>query len=166
MELGEEGLSESKLCVSVDKEKLDVTYRVSNKGIVCYEGEKNAFNRDGIDILAATPDKIRHKLFTIAKEGDEYYLVESSQDYVCENIKRISENFYKAKLEVSDKGCFIGLSVPWKELGVDTEEQKTVSFNVAGLMTDPNTKEYTGNYQLFDNQNDMFDFRYMPVLHF
>lgn len=60
----------------------------------------------------------------------------------------------------------MNMRISWDEMGIDPLKDKVVPFNVAGLMTSPKTMENTGNYQLFDNKNDLFDFRYIPVLHF
>lgn len=162
----ESGISKSILKVCVDRKSVDITYSIKNKKLICYTREKKAYHSDGIDILVVTPRKIIHKLFSVAREADEYYLVESSQDYFCENVERIIENAYKAKLKVAEESCYISVNIPWEVFGVNPLLDKAVPFNVAGLMTSPITLEYTGNYQLYDNMNDLFDFRFIPVLLF
>ena len=143
-----------------------MSYEIKNKKIVGYTGEKKAYHCDGVDILVVTSKKIMHKLFILGNEQNGYYLAESSQDDFFETVNRVSNNKYEEKISVMEDSCFMNMRISWDEMGIDPLKDKVVPFNVAGLMTSPKTMENTGNYQLFDNKNDLFDFRYIPVLHF
>lgn len=160
------GISRSFLKVTVNKEGINVSYEIKNKKIVGYTGEKKAYHCDGVDILVVTSKKIMHKLFILGNEQNGYYLAESSQDDFFETVNRVSNNKYEEKISVMEDSCFMNMRISWDEMGIDPLKDKVVPFNVAGLMTSPKTMENTGNYQLFDNKNDLFDFRYIPVLHF
>ena len=69
-------------------------------------------------------------------------------------------------LGINEKSCVIKISYPWDLFGVNLAESTIIPFNVAGLITNPQTFAMTGNHQLFANENDLFDFRYIPVLQF
>lgn len=116
---------------------------------------KKAYHCDGVDILVVTSKKIMHKLFILGNEQNGYYLAESSQDDFFETVNRVSNNKYEEKISVMEDSCFMNMRISWDEMGIDPLKDKVVPFNVAGLMTSPKTMENTGNYQLFDNKNDL-----------
>lgn len=152
------------LRVVVDKKNIDVTYTINKKNVVPYNEKDQVFYCDGIDILVVTSEKIVHRLISVAKDENGYFLVKSSQANFCEIVERLTEMEYE--LVINDQSCVIQISIPWEIFGVDPSENKIIPFNAAGLITDPKTSAWTGNYQLFDNKNDLFDFRFIPVLQF
>ena len=154
----------AKLSVEVDRSNINISYSIDNKDVVPYEGKGKIFNCDGIDILVVNSDKIVHRLISIAKDEEGYYLVKSTQANFCGDIERLTEIDYV--LGINEKSCAIKISYPWDLFGVNLAESTIIPFNVAGLITNPQTFAMTGNHQLFANENDLFDFRYIPVLQF
>lgn len=157
----EEGAA-AHLVAKIHDKGMDVCLKVDHKRCCVYTGEGNLFDKDGIEILVVKKCCIIHKMYTISGEEEKYGLIVTSQNDEQETKRNADNEFVKYEISDHLDGFTFRLWISFQALSILPQEEDEFIFNVGGLISNPFTEKFTGNYKLFDNQGDFFHFRNLP----
>lgn len=147
------------LTAKVYDKGMDVFLKVDHKRCCVYSGEGDLFEKDGIEILVVKKCCIIHKMYTISKGKEKYDLIETSQNDEQETKRNVNHESVKYEINDHTDGFTLRLRISFQALSILPQEEDEFIFNVGGLISNPTTEKFTGNYKLFDNQGDFFHFR-------
>lgn len=149
---------EAYLIAEVTRKGINVYFRVDHKQCCSYAGVGELFDKDGFEILVVKKTYILHKMYTIYENGEEYGLIETSQNDNFGRKKQAIDTEIKYNILSSDDGFICDVEIPFSVLRIYLEEDDEFVFNIGGLISNPATGRFTDNYKLFNNQGDFFQF--------
>ena len=141
---------------------LKVICRAGHKTCICFEGEHNDprkryRKKDGIQVLAVKKDYIVHRLFTVAKDDNGYYVICSSSNW--SDVIRVEETDVISSFALTGNGFVLELVIPWAFLDIDVRKERVVPFNVCAVAADPVVNATAKTCNLFKGEGDFWDFR-------
>lgn len=159
--LSHDNRADLKLNVKLLEDRILISYEVFGKDCCKAICGDEYFKKDGVEFLAVNSDCLIHYMFTI---GEENELIISSQ-----NHEFGSQMIHLEGLEYSivdeDKHFSITLFLPYYVIN-NSSETNEIIINVGGLVSDPITQSFTGNYLLFETPGDFFNYSELPMLKF
>lgn len=118
--------------------EIALKYNVTNKKCCCYKNEKDVcYTRDGIEIIVIKDHCVIHRMFTVSNIQKQFSMVIYSNN--TEEIIDIGRTEVKYFLDIQENGFSISLVIPWSFLDINTDVDRIVPFNVAGLVSNPET---------------------------
>lgn len=141
---------------------LKIICRVENKNCICFEGEHNDprkryRKKDGVQVMAVKKDYIVHRLFTMAKDENGYYVICSSNNW--SEVIRVEETDVISSFALTENGFVLELVIPWAFLDIDVRKERVVPFNVCAVAADPVVNATARTCNLFKGEGDFWDFR-------
>lgn len=137
---------------------LVIQYHVNNKiccPIVNYKEE--CYKKDGIEIIVIKDNYIVHRMFTIKKNNTMYSMVVYSNN--TESIMKLDDTEVVYYLDVQQNNFNISLRIPWSYLDINCERDKHFLFNIAGLISNPETCTQERACNIFNPDKFIWDFR-------
>lgn len=150
--------------VAVHKNSFNINYIITNKKCCPYDGKRKPYHYDGIEVLIVKEKYLVHKMFTIVQDANKYKLIQTSHNN--DNDEKICPVNLDYRVHVDKTKIQLELSFPWTYVDINPLIDNTVYFNVGGLVSNPFTRQFTDNYQLFDSEKDFFDFRNVKCIRF
>ena len=146
--------------LSLSTEKIYISYSVFDKDCCRVQSTDDFFfEKDGVELLLVLPNSVIHYMFSMASDVD---LIISSQN-VGEGRKSVWIDGIDYDTFEKDNCFGINLCIPFHSI-CEYEKMDEVVINIGGLVSNPSTQSFTGNYMLFDSPGDFYNFSKLPVI--
>lgn len=148
----------TRLHISVNSDFLEIQYDVANKICCCYESETDeCYKKDSIEIIVIKNNYVVHRMLTVSMKQNEYSMVLYSDN--TGSVIDLALTEVKYNLNIYDNGFQIQLKVPWSFMDINPDIDRIVPFNVAGLVSDPDTSTQHKACNLFNKDELIWNFR-------
>ena len=134
---------------SIRKDMLSLVLQVQNKACCYYEKDGYTYHKDGIEVILIRPSGILHRMFTLAKKGEEVLLLTSSHNMDQTALWEEGSGLYR--LTADDNGFLLELTIPWTYFGMDSIENNFIPLEIAALISNPVTHLHYKACNLFHN---------------
>ncbi len=148
------------LTLRLSKENISISYCVLSKNCCrVLSTDEDFFEKDGVELLLVLPDSVIHYMFSMASNAD---LIVSSQN-VGEGKKRLWIDGMNYETFENDNCFGINLCIPLNSI-CHFEKMNEMIINIGGLVSNPSTQSFTGNYLLFDSPGDFYNYSKLPII--
>ena len=112
---------------------------------------------DSMEIIVIKDHCVIHRMFTISNIQDRLSLVVYSNN--TEEITDIDRTEVKYFLDIRENGFALDLTVPWSFLDINPAEDRIVPFNVAALVSNPETRMQDRACAIFKKEEFIWNFQ-------
>ncbi len=146
------------LKVTLNSRDMALQYAVDHKECCFYKNRGEAcYAMDSMEIIVIKDHCVIHRMFTISNIQDRLSLVVYSNN--TEEITDIDRTEVKYFLDIRENGFALDLTVPWSFLDINPAEDRIVPFNVAALVSNPETRMQDRACAIFKKEEFIWNFQ-------
>lgn len=142
----------------ITSREIVLKYSIYNKKCCSYQNKEDAcYTRDSIEIIVIKDQSIIHRMFTVSNINNRFSMVVYSNN--TEEIIDIGLTKLNYFLDIQKNGFSIHLVIPWSFLNINPDMDRIVPFNIAGLVSNPETLMQDKACTIFNKDEFIWNFQ-------
>lgn len=146
------------LDILIDAELIKINYRVDNKQCCAFnEQTEYCYEKDGVEIVVIKDQSVIHRMYTVSNLNNQLSMIMFSSN--TEEVIDLGSTDVKYFLDIHENDFVINLEIPWSSLDINPSMDKIIPFNIACLISNPETLTHDGWCTLFNKDELIWNFK-------